>query len=525
MAKLIRCPAGHVYDKEAYEACPACARSGVREPHATAVTEGKTTITEDKTDERKSARKESPKRSVPISWLAGAGVVAILVIAAGFFLYHKPPSELPAAGSDQDFQTCKKDAGGEAAAACDRAIASGKFGGGDLAGLYYVRGVEHAKKNEADAALADYSRAIELDPKLPRVFNDRGSLYGGKGEFDLAIKDFDRVIELDPSNAPAFNNRGLTYKNKGDYDRAIQDLDQAIRLAPNYLLAYWNRGDAYRKKADRDHAVADYQKALSLNPPEPARKRIEAALNEIAPAAAPAPSSPSQASTADPQSDQDFQTCTKESGDAGIVACTRAIDSRKFGGHDLALLYSDRGNLLGNRNQLDFAFADYSSAIRLDPAMFGALNNRGNIFAHRGQYDDALKDFGQAIKVNPKGVASYNNRGIVYKDHGEYDRAIQDFDEAIRLDPKYTFAFNNRALAYKHKGDFDHALQDFDQAIQLDSDYLFAYWNRGDLYRDKKEFDRAVPDYQKALSLHPNEAQTKQIQESLAATQRELQGH
>ena len=241
----------------------------------------------------------------------------------------------------------------------------------------------------------------------------------------------------------------------------------------------------------------------------------------------PAPSAPAAgtAPTAavNPDADQDFQTCNKGAGDAGVAACGKAIASGKFSGSNLALLYSDRGVLLGSKNELDAALADYSEAIRLDPSKFGALNNRGNLYTNRGQFDLALNDFAQAIKVNPSFAASFNNRGVAYKAKGDYDRAIQDFDEAIRLDPKDAAAFNNRGLAYKHKGDDDHAVQDFVQAIQIDPNYLFAYWNRGDLYREKKDFGRAVDDYKKAFLLRPNDAQRKQIEESLSDSQKELE--
>ena len=243
-------------------------------------------------------------------------------------------------------------------------------------------------------------------------------------------------------------------------------------------------------------------------------------------AAKPRPSAPSAVAAptaaANPDADQDFQTCNKGSGDGGVAACGRAIASGKFSGSDLALLYSDRGVLLGSKNELDAALADYSEAIRLDPSKFGALNNRGNLYTNRGQFDLALNDFAQAIKVNPSFAASFNNRGVAYKAKGDYDRAIQDFDEAIRLDPKDAAAFNNRGLAYKHKGDYDHAVQDFGQAIQIDPNYLFAYWNRGDMYREKKDFRRAMGDYHKALDLHPNDAQATQLLKTIEALHKEV---
>jgi len=52
-----------------------------------------------------------------------------------------------------------------------------------------------------------------------------------------AIADYSKAIELDPKFAPAYNARGITYAKKGDPDRAIADFDNAIELDPKYTVA------------------------------------------------------------------------------------------------------------------------------------------------------------------------------------------------------------------------------------------------------------------------------------------------
>ena len=66
-----------------------------------------------------------------------------------------------------------------------------------------------------------------------------------KGDYDKAIADFTEAIRLNPKIAKAYNNRGLAYENKGDYDKAIADCTEAIRLDPKFAEAYHNRGAAY----------------------------------------------------------------------------------------------------------------------------------------------------------------------------------------------------------------------------------------------------------------------------------------
>ena len=90
----------------------------------------------------------------------------------------------------------------------------------------------HRNKGQYDRAIANYDKAIKLDPKFAIAYNNRGIAYGQKGDDDRAIADFDTAIKLDPKSADTYYNRGIAYGQKGDYDRAIADFDTAIKLDP-----------------------------------------------------------------------------------------------------------------------------------------------------------------------------------------------------------------------------------------------------------------------------------------------------
>ena len=53
-----------------------------------------------------------------------------------------------------------------------------------------------------DEALADLSRAIELDPADATYYAARAQAYQAAGRDREASADFDRAHELDPSNQP-----------------------------------------------------------------------------------------------------------------------------------------------------------------------------------------------------------------------------------------------------------------------------------------------------------------------------------
>ena len=96
------------------------------------------------------------------------------------------------------------------------------------------------------------------------------------GNCDKAIANYNRAIELDPNLAEAYNNRAYVYMVKKEYAAALPDLNRAIELRPNYVNALMNRGDLYNYyyAIDYARAVADYDRVLSIDPTAPSHTSV-----------------------------------------------------------------------------------------------------------------------------------------------------------------------------------------------------------------------------------------------------------
>jgi Flp pilus assembly protein TadD len=68
----------------------------------------------------------------------------------------------------------------------------------------------------------------------------RGGIYGALGDYEKAMADFDRAVELEPTHSKNFSERGVAWLNLGDHAAAIRDLDTAVRLDPHDGNAYYN---------------------------------------------------------------------------------------------------------------------------------------------------------------------------------------------------------------------------------------------------------------------------------------------
>jgi tetratricopeptide (TPR) repeat protein len=161
------------------------------------------------------------------------------------------------------------------------------------------RGNAYSEKGDKTRALADYTRAIELDRNFIEAYVNRGTTYITLKQYDLAIADFDRAIGIWSGYAPAWLWRGEAYFLKGETQRAIADFDRAVKLRPEWasalVRACWaravlnteleralnlctraiaakktdrafnNRGFVHFRMGRYREAIADYDAALALD--------------------------------------------------------------------------------------------------------------------------------------------------------------------------------------------------------------------------------------------------------------------
>lgn len=141
---------------------------------------------------------------------------------------------------------------------------------------YVRRGLTRFGKGDLAGALADYSRAIELDPQMAEAFINRGKARKIRGDLDGAIEDYERALAIDPHLA--FNNRDIpqAYTNRGyirsgrfDLSGAIADFNKAIQLNPSDAEPFLKRGRAMLIAESLDNAIRDFDKSISLDPHNP----------------------------------------------------------------------------------------------------------------------------------------------------------------------------------------------------------------------------------------------------------------
>lgn len=143
------------------------------------------------------------------------------------------------------------------------------------ASIYVKRGGVRRAKGDIDGALADYDEAYEIDPSsvtgdrfVAEAFSDRGSVRTEKLDMAGALADYDKALHCYQGNPDLYLKRAQARLINGDFGGALSDLDQMFALKPDDKLAsiaYAVRGYAHVQRGEDDAARADFDQSLKLN--------------------------------------------------------------------------------------------------------------------------------------------------------------------------------------------------------------------------------------------------------------------
>ncbi|WP_276261128.1 hypothetical protein [Haloglomus litoreum] len=116
-----------------------------------------------------------------------------------------------------------------------------------------------AVRDAVEAAVADYTAALDADPEHAEALFNRGLARARLGDRAASSTDLERAADL--GRAHPFFIRGNAYAEADADEYAREDFTRAVDRTDT-ARAYFNRGNANRRLGDEDAAVADYEAAL-----------------------------------------------------------------------------------------------------------------------------------------------------------------------------------------------------------------------------------------------------------------------
>jgi tetratricopeptide (TPR) repeat protein/predicted aspartyl protease len=247
------------------------------------------------------------------------------------------------------------------------------------------RGAASAGRRDFEHAIADLTRATDLEPTNPEYFYQRGRVYWEKRDRALAMADFNRVLELRPDHVFALMSRAELRIAAKDFPGAIADLNSVDKLAAKPDNVRLEMAHAYDAADSLVAAIAQYDLWIQSH-----REDVQLAF---------------------------------------------ALNGRCW---DRAMLGRD----------LRDALADCNKAVRLSVkgANAGILDSRGFVQLRLENYDKAIGDYDASLRLTPNNAWSLYGRGIAKIRKNDRAAGEADIANAVKIAPKIAEQFEARGV-------------------------------------------------------------------------------
>lgn len=362
---------------------------------------------------------------------------------------------------------------------------------------------EHPEK-----ALADFHKAIELEPKEIDHRLARAEFYRQQKKYDEAAADIDAVIARNPENAGGYLLKAQILRDQGKTEDAVAALDRANELAPNAPAPYQQRGEIYRLDENLPKAIEQFSRVLQVQP-----GNLLALLHR------------GEAYLANKQYDEalaDIEAVLKEA-------------------PDLAVAHGLRAQALASLKRIPEAIAEMEKLAETNPDQLEYPMQLAMYYLFNKQPRQAIESYTKVIEATADGdegfqqhrFMAFRGRADAYLNIGEHRNAVADFEEAIKIDPLDSGALNNFAWVLATSPDDD--VRDGKRAIELATkacevvDYqqphilstlAAGYAETGDFEKAREWSQKAVDLFAQQRSEHEAEdgkERAEEVAEELAA--------
>lgn len=80
---------------------------------------------------------------------------------------------------------------------------------------HYYAGIELFSEGKPDEAIAEYQKALEIDPRFTDALHGLAQAYYAKNDFDHCIAAARRILEIDSEDVLAYTSISRAYQRKG----------------------------------------------------------------------------------------------------------------------------------------------------------------------------------------------------------------------------------------------------------------------------------------------------------------------
>jgi tetratricopeptide (TPR) repeat protein len=261
-------------------------------------------------------------------------------------------------------------------------ISTPASGAASTAAEYTQRGIGALMDGRYDAAIADLTRATELEPTSAKHLYNRGVARFEKKAYAEAAADFSAALTLDAKHVLARQARGEAQLALGKDPEAQADFAEAARRSPDDASLRVRTAEAYAKAGQLERAVRLFDQGLAQKPAAKFEDRLLAGRCAA------------------------IARWGREL-ERGLADCNRRLQH----GSDLATV-EGRALVRLRLGQIDGALADFDMALRSKPQSGAALYGRGLARLRKGLTTEGELDLAEAAKAEPKIADTFSGYGL-----------------------------------------------------------------------------------------------------------------
>jgi tetratricopeptide (TPR) repeat protein len=384
---------------------------------------------------------------------------------------------------------------------------------GDQPELHIVIGRAYREAGFLPDAIAEFRKAISLNPAFPRAHYSLGLTYlldEGQSKLSEALEEFRIELAANPNEFYANYYLGIVYIFQRKWDLAIDALQRAATVQPNNPDPYFQLGQAYQELGRHEQAIEALKKTIALNPylahnkyqVTTAHHRLAQSLLKI---------DQSDAGRKELQLASDLKTEAFKMEQESYRGAAR-MGASTLPGQDNSL--PDKGSVAGSDIEPSALDEKAKRELKGSEAYYAKVvatvhNNIGLLRAERQDFRAAAQQFALAAKWDPQQEGLDYNLGLAYFKSDLYQQALPPLERELKANPNNSQARSLLGLIYLKLEKFVEAAREFERELALNPGDLQAQYHLGYALLSGKERERGIQTLQEVIRFQPDHAEAR----------------
>lgn len=276
---------------------------------------------------------------------------------------------------------------------------------------YSLRGNIYSMTGRHEEALADFQKAMSLDPNSYVTIYELANEQFITGNTAEAKANYKKLQRLNPRSTEALMGLTRIAVKEGNQSLAQDYMNQIVDLNPSAASSYIRRASVRKETGDNTGAVEDLVVAISM-------EGNSRAVQELV-----------------------------LMGNVDYTATINGLSTAIRTAPNVALFYYLRATIAMAHYRYQAALTDYHTIINENlynyPGLYDAM---AKCYLALGQYPEALKECNFAIGMADNNAPYYVTLAMIHRAMGDYELALEAADKAVKKTPTDVEAMVEKAL-------------------------------------------------------------------------------